>query len=156
MATLRSRRKLAVFLRETPENTMNTQSQNTLLRRWLRSAIAKFLMKLKGGSPKKLSQEFSRTESRILGALSKLDEVLLNPQVRNCSVVVPGTSRNINSENRQPTGDRSVNDPCPDVVFSACHTSKLIDSEQKETHHSLVCRISWLFLYCWFLCVRNC
>ena len=31
---------------------------------------------------KKLSKDFSRTESRILGAPSKLDEFLLNPQVR--------------------------------------------------------------------------
>ena len=71
----------------------------------------------------KLSQEFSRTESRILGASSKLDEFLLNPQVQTCSVAVPGTSRNSNSENREPTGDRSPNDPCPEVVFSACRTS---------------------------------
>ena len=37
---------------------------------------------------KKLSQEFSRTESRILGALSKLDEFLLNPQTRTLSGTV--------------------------------------------------------------------
>ena len=77
---------------------------------------------------KKLSQEFSQTELRILGALSKLDEFLLNPQGR--------TSRNNNSENREPTGDRSLDDPCPKVVFSACHTSNLNDSEQEETHHT--------------------
>ena len=53
---------------------------------------------------KKLFQEFSRTESRILGALSKIDEFLLNPQVRTCSVAVPGTSRNKNSENGNPLG----------------------------------------------------
>ena len=85
---------------------------------------------------KKLSQEFSRTESRILCASSKLDEFLLNPQVRTCSIAVPGTSRNNNSENREPTGDRSLNDRCPEVVFSACHTSNLNDSDQEETHHS--------------------
>ena len=90
---------------------------------------------------KKLSREFSRTESRILGAFSKLDDFLLNPQVRSCSVAVPGTSRNINSENRKPTGDRSLNDPCREVVCSACHTSYLNDSEQEETHHKNFCKI---------------
>ena len=35
--------------------------------------------------------------------------------------------RNNYSENREPTGDRSLNDPCPEVVFSACRTSNLID-----------------------------
>ena len=51
---------------------------------------------------KKLAQEFSRT-TRILGALSKLDKFLLNPQVWTFSVAVAGTSRNNNSENREPT-----------------------------------------------------
>ena len=82
-----------------------------------------------GSVTKELSKEFSRTESRILGALSKLDEFLLNPQVRTCSVSVPGTSRNNDSENREPTGDRSVGDPCPGVVFSTYHFSNLNDSE---------------------------
>ena len=31
----------------------------------------------------------------------------------------------------------SLNDPCPEVVFSACHTSNLNNSEQEETHHRL-------------------
>ena len=84
---------------------------------------------------KKLSKDFSRTESRILGALSKLDEFLLNPQVRTCSVAVPGTSRNNNSENWEPTGDRCPNDHSPEVVFSACHTSNQNYSDQEETHH---------------------
>ena len=84
---------------------------------------------------KKLSKEFSRTESRILDALSKLDEFLRNPQVRTCSIAVPGTSRNNNSGNREPTGDRSLDDPCPEVVFSVRQTSNLNGSEQVETHH---------------------
>ena len=63
-------------------------------------------------------------------------EFLLNPQVRTCSIAAPGTSRNNNSENRKPTGDRSLDNPCPEVVFSASHTSTLNDSEQEETHHN--------------------
>ena len=48
----------------------------------------------------KLSKEFNKMESRILGALSKLDEFLLNPQVRTCSVAAQGTSRNSHLGNR--------------------------------------------------------
>ena len=70
-----------------------------------------------------------------MGALSKLDEFLLNPQVRTCSAVVPGTSRNYDSENREPTGDGSLGDPCREAVFSTYHSSNLNDSEQEETHH---------------------
>ena len=70
-----------------------------------------------------------------MGALSKPDELLLNPQVRTCSVSVPGTTRNNNSENRQPTEHRSLDNPRPDIMFPACHKSNLNDSEQEETHH---------------------
>ena len=88
---------------------------------------------IEGRVTKTHSEEFSQTESRILGALSKLDEFLLNPQYLSCSVAVPGTSRNNDSENREPTGDRSLCDHCPEVVFSASHPSNLDDSEQEET-----------------------
>ena len=86
---------------------------------------------------KKLSKEFGRTLSRILGALSKPDEFLLNPQVRTCSVAVPGTSRSSDSESREPSGDRSINDPCPKAVFSSHHSGNLKDSELEETHHMI-------------------
>ena len=90
---------------------------------------------IKSRVTEKLSKEFSRTESRILGALSKLDEFLLNTQVQTCSVAVPGTSRNNDSENWEPTGDRSLGEICPEAVFSTYHSSNLNDSEQEETHH---------------------
>ena len=80
------------------------------------------------------SQEFNRKESRSLGALSKLDEFLLKPQVQTCSVAIPRTSRNNDSENREPTGDRSQGGPCPEAVFSTYHSSNINDSEQEETH----------------------
>ena len=70
-----------------------------------------------------------------MGALSKLHEFHLSPEIRTRSVHVPGISRNNNSEKREPTGDRSSNDPCPEVVFSACRTSNLIDSDQEGTSH---------------------
>ena len=113
MTTLRNRRKLAAVSRETPENTKNNQSQNTLTPGMAEDYIILFSEEFEGRVSKKLSQEVSRTESRILVALSKLDDFLLNRQVRTCSVAVPGTSRNNNSENWEPTGGRSLNDPCP-------------------------------------------
>ena len=70
-----------------------------------------------------------------MGALSKLDEFLLSPQVPTCSVVVPGTSRNNDSENRKPTGDRSIGNPCHGAVFSTYDFVNLNDLELNETHH---------------------
>ena len=115
MATLKNKRKLAAVSRETPESTRNGRAQNTLDPDLVQDYISQVSEEVEGRVTKRLSKEFSRTESRILGALSKLDEFLLNPQVRTCSVAVPGTSRNSNSENREPTGDRSIDDPCPEV-----------------------------------------
>ena len=98
--------------------------------------ISQVSEEMEGMITKKHSKEFSRTASRILGALSELDEFLLNPQFRTCSAAVPGTFANKNSENRETTGDRSLGDPCPEMMFSACHSSILKDSEQEEIPHS--------------------
>ena len=114
MATLRNKRKLAAVLREISESTRNSQSQKTLDPGMGQEYISHVSKQIEKRVTKKFSKEFSRTESRILGALSKLDKFLLKPQVRTCSVAVPGTSKNNNSENREPTGDRSLGDPCPE------------------------------------------
>ena len=103
MTTLRNKRKLATVLKETPENTRNSRSQNTLDPQLAQEYISQVFEEIEGRVTKKPPKEFSRTESRILGALSKLDEFLLKPQVRTCPVAVPGTSRNSDSENREPT-----------------------------------------------------
>ena len=90
---------------------------------------------IEGKVIEKLSKQFSRTKSRIWGALSKLDEFLLNPQVRTCSVAVPGASRNDDSENWDPTGDRSLNDPCSHEMFPSHHSDYPNDSELEESSH---------------------
>ena len=102
MATLRNKRKLAAVSRETPENTRSGRTQNILDPELTQDYISQVSGETEGRVTKKLSKEFSRTESRILGALSKLDEFLLNPQVRTCSVAVPGTSRSSNLKTREP------------------------------------------------------
>ena len=136
MATLINKLKLAAVLGETQEYSRNSQSQNTSARRITEEYIAQISEEIEGRFTKKLSQDISRTESRILCALSKLDEFLLNSQVRTCSVAVPGTSRNNNSENQEPTGDCSQNDPHPEVEFSACRTSSLTDSDPDKISHT--------------------
>ena len=135
MAIFRTKRKLPAVSRKTPENTRNSQSQYTLDPEIAQEYISQVSEEVEGRVTKKLFKDISRMESRILGALFKLDEFLLNPQVRTCSIAVLGTSRNNNSENRKLTGDRSLSDPCPEAMFFACHSSNLNDSEQEETYH---------------------
>ena len=108
--------------------------------------ISQVSEEIEGRVIKKLSKKFSRTESRILGALSKLDVFLLNPQFQTCSVTVPGTSRNNDSENWEPTGDRSPGIPCPEAMFTTYHSNKVSNSEQEETHQKVVSNFFRLFL----------
>ena len=101
MATLRNKGKLAAVTRETQEeHPRNGQSRNTSVPRFNEEYITQLSEEIQGRISKKLSQEFSRTKSHILGALSEVDEFLLNPQIRTHSGTVPGTFRNTNVENQ--------------------------------------------------------
>ena len=111
MATLGNKRKLAVVSIEEPECTRNVRVQNTHDPELTQDYISQVSEEMEGRVTKKLSKDFSRTESRILGALSKLDEFLLNPQVRTCSLAVPGTCTNSSSEKRETTGDCPLDNP---------------------------------------------
>ena len=90
MATLRKKRKLAQVSRDTPEVSRSSRGQNVLDPELTQDYISQVSEEVELRVTKKLSKEFSKTESRILGALSKLDEFLLKPQVRTYSVAVQG------------------------------------------------------------------
>ena len=129
-------KSLAARARETHEYPKNNQSQNSAAPGITEDYIAEVSEEIEGRVTEKLSQEFSRTESRILSALSKLDEFLLNPQIRTFCRTTPGTFRNADVENQEPSGDCSQNDPHPEVEFSACCGSNLTDSDPDETSDS--------------------
>ena len=135
MATLRNRRKLAAVSREKPEGSRSSRAQNVLGPELTQDDISQVSEEIEGRVTKKLSKKFSKTESRILGALSVLDELLLKPQVRTCSVAVPGTSRNNISENRETTGDRFSDDPYPEVGYFFHHSGHLNSPETENNPH---------------------
>ena len=139
MATLRNKRKLAAVSRETPKGSRCSRAQNVLDPESAQDYMSQVSEKIEGRVTKKLSKEFSKTESRILGVLSKLHELILNPQVRTCSVAVPGTSRNNNSENQETTGDRSSDDPYPEVGYFAHHSGQLNSPESETNPHRFQC-----------------
>ena len=70
---------------------------------------------IEGRVTKKLSQEISRTENRILGALARLHDFLMNPLLQGHSGTTPETSRNVFSINQGTNEDDSQNDPHPAV-----------------------------------------
>ena len=123
--------------RKTQECPSNNQPQNSDDPGITQDYIAQFFEEIEGRVTKKLNLDFSRTESRILGALSKLDKFLLNPQTRTFSGTVPGLFRNADVENQELSGDRSQNDPHPEMEFSACRASNLTDSDPDETSHKI-------------------
>ena len=114
MEPLRNKRKLAAVSRETPDCSRGSRERSLLDPELTQDYISQVSEEIEGRVTKKLSKEFNKTESHILGALSKLDDFLLNPQMRTCSVV-QGATRNANSENRETHGDLSLNDPYPEV-----------------------------------------
>ena len=135
MATLRKKRKLAAVSRETPEGSRGSRGQNVLDSELTQEYISQVSEEIERRVTKKLSKEFSKTESRILGASSKLDLFLLNPQLRTCSVAVQGTSGNANSGNRETHGDRSSNDPYPEVGCFSHHSGQLNSPETETCPH---------------------
>ena len=137
MATLRNKRKLAAVSRETPEGRRGSRGRNVLDPELTQDYISQVSEEIEGRVTKKLSKEFNKTESRILGALSKLDEFLLNPQVRTSSVAAHGTSRNSNSENWETHGDRSSDDPYPEVGHFPHHCGQLNSPEAETISHTV-------------------
>ena len=137
MSTLRNKRKLAAVSRETPEGSRSSRGQNVLDPELTQDYISLVSEEIEGRGAKKLSKEFSKTESRILGALSNFDDFFMNPQVRTCSVAVQGTTSNVNSENRETHGDRSSDDTFPKMGFFPHHSGQL-NSPETETNSHIV------------------
>ena len=125
MATLRNKRKLAAIDKENhEEHPQNSQARDTNVPRIQEDYITQVSVEIEGRVTKKLSQEFSWTGSRILVALSKLDEFFLSPQARVHSGPVPQISRNVSSENQGTKGDSSENDPYPEARVSLSQSSQ--------------------------------
>ena len=125
MATLINKWKLAAVTSEIQEeHPRNGQSRNMSVPWINEDYITQVSEEIEGRITKKLSQEFSRTESRILGTLSKLDEFLLNQQIRTHSGTVPGTSRNTNVENQGTNEDESQSDPHPEAGSFCSQTTQ--------------------------------
>ena len=113
MATLSNKRKLAAVARETQDHPRNSQSQNTSVLGITEQYITQVSEEIEDRVTRKLSQEFNKTESHILGALSNLDVIFLNPQPWTFSGAVLGTCQSNDAENRVPARDRSRMFPIP-------------------------------------------
>ena len=101
METLRNERKIAALNRENCEEYPRSNvAQNSNVSRSQEDYNTQVSEEIEGKVAKKLSQESSRTESRILGALYRLDVFLLKPIIHCHSGTAPETSRNTLSQTR--------------------------------------------------------
>ena len=108
MATLRNKRKLAAINKENCEqHPRSNLAQNSNFPRSQEDYITQVSEEIEGRVTKKLSQEFSRTENRILGALARLDDFLMNPLIQGHSGTAPDTSRNAFSTSQGTNEDNS-------------------------------------------------
>ena len=135
MATLRNKKKLAAVSRETPEGSGSSRRQNVLDPELTQDYISQVSEEIEGRVTKKLSKEFNKMESHILGALSKLEELLLNPHVRTCSVA--GTFGDNSSENQETAGDRFSDNPCPEEGYFFHHVGHTSSPETETSPHML-------------------
>ena len=116
METLRNKRKFAALNKENcEEHPGSNLAQNLNVPRSQEDYITQFSEEIERRVTTKLSQEFSRTENRILGALLRLDDFLMNPLIQGYSGTTPETSRNAFGTNPGTTEDDSQSDPHPEA-----------------------------------------
>ena len=124
MAT-RNKRKLAALNKENcEEHPRSNLAQNSNAPRSQEDYITQVSEEIEGRVTKKLSQEFSRTKNRILGALARLDNFLMNPLLQGHSGTAPETSRNVFSVNQGTNEDDSQSNPHPEAGTFDCQTMR--------------------------------
>ena len=113
MAT-RNKRKLAALNKKNCEgHPRSNLGQNSNVPRSQEDYITQVSEEIERRVTKKLSQEFSKTKNRILGALARLDHFLMNPLLQGHSGTTPETSRNVFGINQGTNEDDSQSDPHP-------------------------------------------
>ena len=142
--TTRNKRKLAALNKENcEEDPRSNLAQNSSAPRSQEDYITQVSEEIEGRVTKRLSKEFSRTENRILGALARLDDFLMNPLLPGGSGTTPEPTRNASGINQGTNEDDSQNDPHPEA--SLFHGQREQNSSTERDYDSNVSQTSfWL------------
>ena len=134
--TTRNKRKLAALNKENcEERPRSNLAQNSNAPRSQEAYITQVSEESEGRVTKRLSKEFSRTENRILGALARLHDFLMNPLLQGRSGATPEASRNPLSTSQGANEDDSQNDPHPEAgLFHSQITQISGPEEDHDTH----------------------
>ena len=115
MATRHKRNLAALNRKNCEEYPRGNLASTSNVPRSQEDYITQVSEEIEGRVTENLSQEFSRTENRILGALARLDDFLMNPLLQGHSGTSPETSRNVFSFNQGTIEDDSKSDPHPEA-----------------------------------------
>ena len=129
--TTRNKRKLAALNKEKCEdNPRSNMAQNSGAPRSQEDYITQVSEEIQGRVTKRLSKEFSRTEKRILGALARLDDFLMNPLLPGHSGTTPELTRNTSQNNQGTNEDGSENDPHSEAGLFHGQTTRNVSLEE--------------------------
>ena len=107
-------------------------AQNSNVPRSQEDYITQVSEEIEGRVTRKLSQEFSRIENRILGALARLTDFLMNRLIQGHAGTTPETSRNVFSINQGTNEDDSQSNPHPEAGLFNNHTTQNSDLEDRH------------------------
>ena len=115
MATRNKRKLAALNKKNCEEHPRSNLAQNSNVPSSQEDYITQVSEEIEVRVTKKLSQEFSRTENCILGALARPDDFLLNPLIQGHSGTTPEASRNVFSINQGTNEDDSQSNSDPEA-----------------------------------------
>ena len=143
--TTRNKRKLAALNKENcEEHPRSNLAQNSSDPRSQEDYITQVSEKIEGRVTKRLSKEFSRTENRILGALARLDDFLMNPLLPAHSGTTPEPSRHALNTSQRTNEDVSQNDPRPEAgLFHGQMTQNSGPEDRHDSFNSFVEKVSF-------------
>ena len=133
--TTRNKKMFAALNKENcEEHPRSNLAQSSNAPRSHEDYITQFSEEFEGRVTKRLSKELSRTENRILGALARLDNFLMNPLLQGRSGATPEASRTPLSTSQGANEDDSQNDPHPEAGLF--HSQITQNSGPEEDHGS--------------------
>ena len=125
MATLRNKKKLAALNKENcEEHPRSNLAQNSNIPGSQEDYITQVSEKIEGRVTKRLSQEFSRTENRILGASSGLDDFRMSPLIQGHYGTASETSRNAYGTSQGTNEGDSQSDLHPEAGILQSQTTQ--------------------------------
>ena len=155
--TTRNKRKLAALNKENcEEHPRSNLAQNSSAPRSQEDYITQVSEENEGRVTKRLSKGFSKTENRILGALARLDDFLMNPLLAGHSGTDPEPFQNALSISQGTNEDDSQNDPHPEAgLFHGQMTQNSGPGDGHYISSFQICRLKSSQNYAFFQKLEN-